>query len=270
MRRIAGLILGLLLPLFAVSASAQNPAGADPFRTWAAVVVAGDWHAHSGGPTEAFDNARRDVAGALAGLGFSPAAIRQYSVRPQLYPDVRPGKTELDGVYEGLSGLAATHTGGCLFYITSHGAPEGVVLDEDILPPPLLAAVIDRACPGRASIVVISACFSGVFIPPLQRGDRMILTASRADRTSFGCGEDDKYPYFDDCFLSSSRTARDFPALGRAVQACVAAKERQTGQEPASEPQLWIGPTLRPLLPLYAFQRPPPRPARPPSPTKRR
>jgi hypothetical protein len=87
----------------------------------------------------------------------------------------------------------------------------------------------------------------------------MILTASRPDRTSFGCGEDDKYPYFDDCFLSSAPTARDFAALGRAVQACVAQKERDTGAEPASEPQLWIGPGLRPILPLWAFVRPPPR-----------
>jgi hypothetical protein len=269
MRRIAGLILGLLLPLLAGPAQAQSPARSPayphPFKNWAAVVVAGDWHAHSGEPTEAFDNARRDVGATLVGLGFSPNAIRQYSVRPQLYPAARPGKTELNGIHTGLRGLATTYTSGCLFYITSHGAPEGVVLDEDILPPNLLAAVVDDACPGRASIVVISACYSGVFVAPLQRRDRMILTASRPDRTSFGCGEDDKYPYFDDCFLSSARSAADFATLGRAVQACVAKKERETGAAPASEPQLWIGPGLRPLLPLYAFTRPvskPPPPAR--------
>lgn len=263
MRRIAGLILGFLLPLLAVSASAQSPTYPNPFKNWAAVVVAGDWHAHSGEPTEAFDNARRDVSATLGGLGFSPNAIRQYSVRPQLYPSARPGKSELNVIHAGLRGLANTHTSGCLFYITSHGAPEGVVLDEDILPPPLLAAAIDDACPGRASIVVISACYSGVFVAPLQRRDRMILTASRADRTSFGCGEDDKYPYFDDCFLSSAQTASDFAGLGRAVQACVAKKERETGAEPASEPQLWIGAGLRPVLPLYAFSRPTPKPPPP-------
>ena len=270
-QRIAGLILGLLLPLFAVSASAQSPTYPNPFKNWAAVVVAGDWHAHSGEPSEAFDNARRDVGATLVDLGFSPKAIRQFSVRPQRYPAIRPGKTELNTIHAGLRGLATANTSGCLFYITSHGAPEGVVLDEDILPPTLLAAVIDDACPGRASIVVISACFSGVFVAPLQRNDRMILTASRADRTSFGCGEDDKYPYFDDCFLSSAGSAHDFAAQGRAVQACVARKERETGAEPASEPQLWIGPGLRPLLPLYAFSRPmlkPPPPTKP-DPTRR-
>jgi hypothetical protein len=257
MKRIAGLLLGLLLPLLAVSANAETPAAPNPFKAWAAVVVAGDWRSHSGGPTEAFDNARRDVSATLADLGFSPDAIRQYSVRPRRYPAVRPGKTDLAAIHAGLRGLAADNTAGCLVYLTSHGAPEGAVLDEGILPPHLLAAMVDDACPARPSIVVISACFSGVFVRPLQKDDRMILTASRPDRTSFGCGDNDKYPYFDDCFLSSAQTARDFAALGRAVQACVAQKEHDTGAEPASEPQLWIGPGLRPILPLYAFVRPP-------------
>ena len=257
MKRFAGLLLGLLLPLLAVPARAEGPAAPSPFKAWAAVVVAGDWHSHSGGPTEAFDNARRDVGATLADLGFSPGAIRQYSVRPQRYPAVRPGKTDLAVIHAGLRDLAADNTAGCLIYLTSHGAPEGAVLDEGILPPHLLAAMVDDACPARPSIVVISACFSGVFVRPLQKDDRMILTASRPDRTSFGCGEDDKYPYFDDCFLSSAQAARDFAALGRAVQACVARKERDTGAEPASEPQLWIGPGLRPILPLWAFSRPP-------------
>ena len=274
MKRVAGVLLGLLLllivqparaqavaappPAASPSPSPQNPSPQDPFADWAAVVVAGDWHAHSGGPTEAFDNARRDVSQTLVTLGFSRDAIRQYSVRPKRYPAVKPGKTELHGIYEGLRDLAATHKAGCLFYISSHGAPEGAVLDDAILPPPLLAALIDEVCPARPSIVVVSACFSGVFVPPLKKDDRMVLTAARSDRTSFGCSEDDKYPYFDDCFLSSAPDAHDFVLLGQAVQACVARKERQTGATPPSEPQLWIGSTLRPLLPLYAFPHAPP------------
>ena len=43
------------------------PAGAaTPFQNWAAVVVAGDFHAHDGQASEGFDNARRDVSRALA------------------------------------------------------------------------------------------------------------------------------------------------------------------------------------------------------------
>ncbi|WP_297509671.1 C13 family peptidase [uncultured Caulobacter sp.] len=246
----AAAVIGLLVLLLSPPARATGP-----FSNWAAVVVAGDFHAHSGGPTEAFDNARRDVAKTLVGLGFDKAAIQQFSVRPERYPAEAPGRSDAPTIYDALRVKAQTAKAGCLFYISSHGSPEGAILGEDYLRPHLLAAMLDDACPNRPSIVVISACFSGVFIPPLQKSDRLILTAARPDRASFGCGESDKYPFFDDCFLSAAPGAHDFAALGAGVQACVARKEKETGAEPASEPQVWIGPALRPMLPLYAFNR---------------
>ncbi|MFT4250971.1 MAG: C13 family peptidase [Caulobacter sp.] len=263
MRRAAGFLVGLMLAcLAAAPARAENP-----FDHWASVVIAGDWRAHGGGSTEAFDNARHDVAQSLEAIGFPPPA--QFSVRPKRYPKQTVQASVPRAIHAGLKSAAEASTAGCLVYITSHGAPEGVVLGEQILRPERLAALMDSACPGRPSIVVISACFSGVFVPPLERDDRMILTAARPDRTSFGCGESDRYPYFDDCFLSEIGKAHDFAALGRAVQACVARKEIDTGARPPSEPQLWIGPELRPLLPLYAFakaHKPAPAPkASPPS-----
>lgn len=252
----AAVVIGLLALLFAPLSAAR--AGA--FSNWAAVVVAGDFHAHSGGPTEAFDNARRDVAKALVSLGFDKAAIQQFSVRPQRYLADSPKRSDARTLYDALRLKAQTAKAGCLFYLSSHGGPEGAILGEDVLRPHLLAAMLNDACPERPSVVVISACFSGVFIAPLQKSDRLILTAARADRASFGCGESDKYPYFDACFLSSVPKAHDFATLGAAVQACVARKEKETGAEPASEPQMWIGPALRPMLPLYAFDRVPKSP----------
>ncbi|PVM93736.1 C13 family peptidase [Caulobacter endophyticus] len=263
MTRMAGVLIGLLLACLAIA-----PAHAEgPFERWAAVVVAGDFRAHSGGSTEAFDNARRDVSKSLTALGFPAPA--QFSTRPKRYRSQGLSPSDAKSIQAGLASAAEASPAGCFVYITSHGAPEGVVMGEKILRPQRLAAMVDDACPGRPSIVVISACFSGVFVPALERDDRMILTAARPDRTSFGCGESDRYPYFDDCFLSEIGQARDFAALGRAVQACVARKEVDTGMTPPSEPQMWIGPELRPLLPLYAFakaRKPAPTPAAQPSP----
>ena len=253
--RAAAAVIGLLALLLAPLSAAV----AGPFSNWTAVVVAGDYHAHSGGPTEAFDNARRDVSKTLVELGFDKESIRQFSVRPKRYPVDSPGRADARTLYDALHAGAQTAQAGCLFYLSSHGGPDGAILGDELLRPHLLAAMLDDACPNRPSVVVISACFSGVFIPPLQKSDRLILTAARADRASFGCGESDKYPYFDTCFLASAPNAHDFAALGAGVQACVARKEKETGAEPASEPQVWIGPALRPLLPLYAFDRPPPR-----------
>ena len=143
-------------------------------------------------------------------------------------------------------------------YFTSHGAPQGVVIDNQILTPGVLGRIIDAACPNRPTIVIMSACYSGVFVRPLAQSNRMILTAARPDRTSFGCGEDNVYPFFDDCVLKSSPSAKDFATLAGAVKTCVAVREVAEGMRPPSEPQIWIGGELRPMLPLYAFPRPPP------------
>lgn len=232
------------------------PASAGAFSDWAAVVVAGDWHAHSGGPTEAFDNARRDVSRALEDIGFEAANLRQFSVRPERYRE-RPTKSDPKIIYETLGELAGRTSGGCMVYLTSHGAPQGVLVDQMVLPPAILGAMLDRTCAARPTVVVLSACFSGVFVPELARPNRMIVTAARHDRTSFGCGEADRYPYFDDCFLQSVRGATDFPALAGAVQRCVSVRETQEGMRPPSEPQVWIGPALRPMLPLLVFTRGP-------------
>lgn len=249
--RLVALLAGFWLATAAPAAFAQTVAS--PFQDWSAVVVAGDWHAHDGGPSEAFDNARRDVSRALERIGFASANLWQLSVRPDRYRDARPGKSSPEAVYTSLVDLTAKAGGGCLVYFTSHGAPQGVVVDEQLLTPGILGSILDHTCGQRPTVVVVSACFSGVFIPALAGPNRMVLTAARPDRTSFGCGQTDKYPYFDDCFLSSIGGAHDFPALGRTVQACVAAREIKEGMRPPSEPQLWIGAALKPLLPLYVF-----------------
>jgi hypothetical protein len=244
--------LGLLMigGLWLVLAS---PATASPFSDWSAVVVAGDWHAHSGGPSEAFDNARRDVTQAFEQAGFEAANLRQFSVRPERYKDVALTKSEPQAIYDALADLTVKAAGGCLVYFSSHGAPQGVVVDQQFLPPGVLARMLDTTCGKRPTVVIISACFSGVFVPALADKNREIITAARPDRSSFGCSESDKYPYFDACMLQVLPHAHDFVALGPAVQDCVARREIETGMSPASEPQFFVGPQLRPILPLMAF-----------------
>lgn len=249
---LVALVWGFLLGLAAPAAAADaTPAG--PFRDWAAVVVAGDWHAHSGGPSEAFDNARRDISHALVQAGFQPENLRQFSVRPERYKDTRPAKSDLQIIYADLADLTSRTASGCFFYLSSHGSPAGAIVDDRILAPGVLDAILERTCGPRPTVVVISACFAGVYVPVLAKNNRMVLTAARPDRSSFGCGEADKYPYFDDCFLQSMHSAHDFPGLGHAVQTCVAAKEVETGAKPPSEPQLFVGGGLKPILPLLAF-----------------
>ena len=248
-------LAGIVAALGALFAASGALAAASPFADWAAVVVSGDFHAaHTQNPTETFDNARRDVAAELIRKGFTAANVRQFSVRPELYPDVRPGKADLEPIYETLKGLAQQAKAGCLIYFSSHGSPQGVVLNGRILPPQLMDQMISDACGRRPTIVIISACFSGVFVPALADTNRMILTAARPDRSSFGCSESDKYPFFDTCVLQVMPQAHDFVALAPKVQQCVADREQQLGASPPSEPQVYVGPELRFILPLMAFE----------------
>ena len=105
-------------------------------------------------------------------------------------------------------------------------------------------------------MVIISACFSGVFVPPLAGPNRMVLTAARPDRTSFGCGEEDRYPYFDTCMLDQLPKAHDFAVLGPAVQACVRqARAGSGGGACRRSRNFGLARTLAPDLPLLAFCR---------------
>jgi hypothetical protein len=88
-------------------------------------------------------------------------------------------------------------------------------------------------------------------LPPLKGRNRMILTAARRDRSSFGCGQTDRYPYFDACILDVWKAASDFPDLARRARGCVSAREQIEGLRPASEPQYWIGPEASASLPKW-------------------
>jgi hypothetical protein len=63
----------------------------------------------------------------------------------------------------------------------------------------------------------------------------------------------DKYPYFDACVIQTLPASSDFADLGRRVQVCVADKEKATGMAPPSDPQMYVGPGLKPLIAFYPF-----------------
>ncbi|NWG46119.1 MAG: peptidase C13 [Alphaproteobacteria bacterium] len=243
----ARLLSVLLLVLF-LPACGTEPAGetlldraarlAPPFAEWKVLVMAGDATADTGAETLAFDNARADIVVALERVGFAPERITQASVHPDRFPgqDLKPAS--LDTLGSGLSGPGR----GCLLYLTSHGTPGGVVVGSAIVTPAEIHARLSAQCVETDPVVmIVSACYSGIFVrPEMSRWNRFILTAAREDRPSFGCGESDRYPYFDACVLEAFPQASGFADLAERTRACVAAKEAGLGLVP-SEPQLRIG-----------------------------
>jgi hypothetical protein len=235
-----------LLLLVAALLAFPGPAraGSAAFGEWAAAVVAGDWRAGNGLRIDAFDNARRDIAAALIAAGFSGQNVRQFSTDPRQGANVAtPG-----GLASSWFELTRQATAGCLLYVTSHGMPGEIAMGKRKLRPQDIDVMLDFTCNGRPTVVVLSACYSGSFIPVLADADRMVITAARADRSSFGCGEGATYPYFDECVLKAIPKVSDFVALAASARTCVAAREKAERLEPPSEPQLSVGETIAPLL----------------------
>ena len=238
------IISSLLIAMLALTGAA-NAAG---LSDWAAIVVAGDWHSHSGAPSQVFDNARHDIAADLVRIGFDQNNILQFSVQSDRYPGSE--HSDKQTIANDLWDLSNRTTGGCLVYFTSHGSPDGIVLDEGVMSPTSMATMIDNACGSRPTVVFVAACYSGVFVDPLSGPNRFVMTAARPDRPSFGCGDNDHYTFFDNCWLDSISSAGDFAGLAQSIRACVAKKEKQIGALP-SEPQLQIGANAASELPRW-------------------
>src|SRR5690349_20003327 len=101
-------------------------AGAAGLSDWAAIVVAGDWHSHSGAPSQVFDNARRDIAADLVRIGFSAYNMEHFSVQSERYPGGE--HSDKQTIANDLCVLPNRMSDRCLVYFISHGSPDGIVL----------------------------------------------------------------------------------------------------------------------------------------------
>ena len=129
-------------------------------------------------------------------------------------------------------------------YLTSHGTQDHeLVLDQPRieladLPADELAAVM-APLKNRDKVVVISACYSGGFIPALKDERTLVITASREDRVSFGCSEEADFTYFGDALFAKALVATDdLQQAFNAAKDTVAEREIADNYD-ASEPQIW-------------------------------
>ena len=135
--------------------------------------------------------------------------------------------------------------------LTSHGSRVGLAVKAgrrtQILTPAHLADVLERTGV-RHKVVVISACYSGVFIPRLANPDRLVITAADADHPSFGCQDKARWTYFGDAFfnvaLRKTKSLADAFVVARAL---VRKRELREHFEP-SNPQIAGGANVQPLL----------------------
>jgi hypothetical protein len=128
----------------------------------------------------------------------------------------------------------------------------GLLLHQDYdsrknLSPGRLDRILDAECGERPTVVVVSACHSGVFIGRASKGDNRIwLTAARDDRVSFGCGAEYQYTYFDECVLGAWPKSKTWAQLFDRTDTCVRLKESELSQA-SSMPQAFFGKDVKDL-----------------------
>lgn len=139
-----------------------------------------------------------------------------------------------------------------VLYTTSHGAQLGIVYNDSdqgfgVISPSRLLAQIDGLGIKRR-VVIISACYSGVFVPYFDSPDTAILTAASADRTSFGCQADSDWTFFGDALVNHAlRKPQPLEAAGREAAETIAGWEKE-GKLVPSQPQMQIGTNARAWL----------------------
>jgi hypothetical protein len=144
-----------------------------------------------------------------------------------------------------------------LLFMTSHGQPTGfgLRLPSDVitqLTPQEVAATLDSEGI-KNRIVIISACYAGVFVPPLTNDDTIVITAADAKSTSFGCAPERDWTYFGDAFFRQSvRPGRDFQHAFDNARVLIQGWELMDQARP-SNPQAHFGPALvAKLAPIFA------------------
>lgn len=133
-----------------------------------------------------------------------------------------------------------------VLYTTSHGsAAQGLAYRDTArgagaIPPNRMAAMLaDVGMPNR--LLILSACYSGIFVPRLASDSGVVITAAAADRSSFGCGAGNDWTYWGDALLNRAlRKAQPLAAAFAEAGASVSAWEA-AGKLTPSNPQVSFG-----------------------------
>jgi len=225
---------------FPLEASSQGARGSAfqlepqrPGETDAYILSFGLW-----GPQSVFESEAKGAARILEGqLGSKGRTIVRYNSKR--VSDATPA-----------SMLAAARAVGQLvdpaedmvvFVLTSHGSPDGVGVvtrrAQQLMTPKDVRLLLNEA-KAQHRVVIVSACYSGVFARELADDRTLVITAAAPNKPSFGCRDGATWTYFGDAFFN--KAVRREPRLDRAFETArglVTRREEQEGFDP-SNPQI--------------------------------
>ncbi len=133
-----------------------------------------------------------------------------------------------------------------ILYTTSHGdAKIGIVYKDEagsfgMMSPIRMAKLIEELGIKR-KLVMISACYSGVFLPALANDDSIIITAASSSRSSFGCAPGNDWTFFGDALINNAfRSSVSLPKAAELAKEKIEAWEKKLDLKP-SKPQMSFG-----------------------------
>jgi len=135
-----------------------------------------------------------------------------------------------------------------MLIMTSHGARNGLALYlpgvvSAGLTPEHVATILDQEGI-KHRILIISACYAGVFLKHLANENTIIISAADENSPSFGCSNEREWTYFGDAFFNHAvRSGKDFQRAFMEAKVKIAEWEARDGLS-ASNPQAHFGEAL--------------------------
>ncbi len=132
-----------------------------------------------------------------------------------------------------------------VLYSTSHGIPAGLTYHDGdegygLLTPVRLASLLEELGL-RNRLLILSACFSGTFVPALWSDTTAVITAASASRSSFGCAADNDWTFFGDATINRA-LRKPQPLAAASAEALRLVGEWEAAKKyEASYPQVAIG-----------------------------
>jgi hypothetical protein len=184
---------------------------------------------------------RFDAAGRTLLLSNDPTTLGDFPIA---------SATNLRAALERVGQIMDADEDVLFLYITTHGSEDGELsvelepLELSQIRPAALARML-RDSGIKWKVLVISACYSGGFIEPLEDENTLIITATDAKNQSFGCNNGEDFTWFGKAYFDEAlRRTRSFTeAFGFASQA-VAQREREQ-KLPPSNPQMYVGAAIK-------------------------
>ena len=235
---------GSLLEEQLVQLQAQRPGIDDVYFLGAAPYAFQDTFANELGAVRRLMDERFDTAGrsiALANHASTLASLPLATV------------SNLRAALEYLGETIDTEEDIVFLFLTTHGGANHELSFEM---PPLALTQLNPTLLSRMladsgikwKVIVVSACYSGGFIEPLKDDNTLIVTASDAGNTSFGCESNSKFTWFSQAYFDEAlRKTRSFADAFSEARATVAAREKSQGNTP-SNPQMHLGAAMKAKL----------------------